>query len=69
MCTVEHPCGSVISIKLLCGITEVTPRNGSISHKIPEYFYKINFRGILLVLATNHLYDHYDFIKIRRFLQ
>ena len=56
--TGEHPCQSVISIKLLCSFTEIAPRHGcSPVILLPIFrtsFYKATSGGLLLELPKDH---------------
>ena len=65
--TGEHPCGSVIQIKLLCNFTEITRRHGCSPvnwlHIFGTPFPKNNFGGIRLDL------DLYDWQNIDSFLE
>ena len=57
--TGEHPCRSVISIKLLCNFIEIALRHGcspvNLLHTFRTPFYKNTYGGLLLLVERNKL--------------
>ena len=67
--TGEHPCRSVISIKLLCNFIEITLRHGCfpvmLLHIFRTHIYKNTSEGLLLVLAffLSQMKSHLNIVK------
>ena len=69
--TVEHPCGSAISIKLLCNSIEITLRHGcspvNLLHIFRITFSKNTSNGLLLYCHNTYTSNYVSFYEMYAF--